>query len=243
MAQIVFKILATALVFAVFIAALVYIWTGEIDINQTLLKPVEALLPAKKKRASFDVNYNNSIAARLRMVGNAFNGGPCLIFYELNFVNSTANTITVKSIHLRYQIDSATKEVDTLYMATGRIASPRGPQEAILIEDVARHANIILVGWKNIKQSILEYEPLVPGAVLGGSAVFLLEAKDPQDFAKMKNFELVARDYAGEEWPVDIETQERWAKDVLSNFLETRSFTSEGTQQPPVFDPGNSGAH
>ena len=79
----------------ILLAGICAVWSGSIDVTKTIRKPLEWLVSFKKEM-HLDVDFKQILAANMR-------GQPCLLFYDLHFVNATGENLTVKKIVLRAQ--------------------------------------------------------------------------------------------------------------------------------------------
>ena len=172
MIQIVVKAVITLIFGAVFLAAMRTVWTSEIDVYRTLIRPIAFLLPATRGHGSIEIDYANVLAARIPPEGDASVGNIALFFYDaIRFINSTDKNVVVKSVHLRYQLDNAPYEVNSYYVNTGRVSTVHGALDAIIIHGTG---DIVIMRWKNIRQELADEKSLSPGAVLGAGAAFVL---------------------------------------------------------------------
>jgi hypothetical protein len=212
--QIAAKVVITIiLLFLVF-----YVWTNQIDVQKTIVSPLTAIVKFKKN-FTLDINFANVVAARFSLPENTQDGNLGLLFYDMKFVNSSAQNATVKQILLRYKFNGADRTIDSYALRTG---STLDQSRSIIVH--IGPANIVLMNWKNLREAIGEYRVLPPAGVLAGSAAFILDVKDVADFAKIKSFELVAVDYSGTESTQEIPMQDRWVDMTKTMRIENRSF-------------------
>ena len=105
----------------ILLAGIYAVWSGPIEVTKTIRRPFEWLV-AFKKEASIDVDFKQIMAGTMR-------GTPCLVFYDLHFVNSTGKNLTVKKIVLRLEKPTGGQlEVDSTLVPTAT-----GDPETIVI--------------------------------------------------------------------------------------------------------------
>jgi hypothetical protein len=179
------------------------------------------------KQSSLDINVANVLAVRFISEGNTQSGNVALILYDMKFVNSSDENVTVKKILLRYKLGAKEHSVDSIVLLTGSVASPQGQSDSIVVHSGTN--NIVLMNWKNLRLVISEHKLLVPGAVLVGSAAFVLGTKEVGDFEKMKSLKIVAVDYSDRETVKEIEVQEAWVKGAGNMTIQNRSFVIDPT--------------
>jgi hypothetical protein len=127
------------------------------------------------KQSSLDINVANVLVVRFFSEGNTQSGNVALILYDMKFVNSSDENVTVKKILLRYKLDAKEHSVDSIVLLTGTVSSPQGQRDSIIVHFGTK--NIVLMDWKNLRIVMSEHKLLVPGAVLLGSGAFVLGTK------------------------------------------------------------------
>jgi hypothetical protein len=128
LAQIVFKLIFTAiLLWAIFL-----VWTNDIDLKKTLLKPLFSIVQFKKN-LSIDTEVENTVAAQFP------SGKLGLIFYNMKIINTLESNMTVKQVLVRYSFDG--KQISTDSQAV--VTSPVDSTEAIVLR-AGGGANIVL---------------------------------------------------------------------------------------------------
>lgn len=228
MIQIIAKVVITGISLGVFVAAMYFVWTSEIDIYRTLIKPISSLLPATTDSSSIEINDANVLAARWQP-DEQTGGNIGLFFYDaIRFVNTTDKNITVKNVGLRYRFGDRTEEVESFYVLTGHTATPVGRTVDSIIIHVRGSGNMVLMRWRNLKEEIAEEKPLVPGAVFAASAAFILRFTEVEDFAKINDFQIVVTDYLGNTSVQTITTQAKWIDQARLNFFDNKIFEDDG---------------
>jgi hypothetical protein len=100
---------------------------------------------------------------------------------------------------------------------------PKAGKSAIVLSNGL--ANIVLMGWDNIRPILGKYETLQPHGVFSGSAVFLF---DPQvnNARLLKDVKLVVTDFHGTKSSYPITIQEEWYKPLNDGFaIINKTFT------------------
>lgn len=213
-AQIIIKIVITVLL----LLAIFYVWTNQIDIQKTIMGPLKSIVKFKQS-AKLDINFANVMAVRFVLPQNTQNGNFGFLLYDMKFVNSSSENITVKQILLRYRFDGVDHSVDLYVLQTGSTFD----QSKSIVAHLGP-ANIILMNWNNIRSAIGEYKVLFPGAVLAGSAAFILHVKDADNLAKIKSFSLIGIDYSGNEFAQEFPVQDSWINKAKASWVENRTF-------------------
>jgi hypothetical protein len=177
-----------------------------------------SLLSDKKTRLDVDVT---------QVVATQFRGRPCLLFYVLRFVNTTDENVTVKEIVLRLK---GRHDVDSTVLVTGQVESPKGYRsESIVLQFKSPPKNIFLSGWKNLRPVLGEYKALSPGAVLAGSAAYVIDNMTVDQLRQLTTIEMVAVDFAGNETTKQIDLDPEWLKLSNSSVVE-REFLRTGQE-------------
>lgn len=203
------------------IVALYFFWTSKVDVGKTLLKPFSFI--TFNKEARLDLDYQQILGAQC-------NGRPSFVFYTFQFVNSSDDNLTVKQILVRYHTASGERTVDSTVIDPGEVVTPKGNVESIMIHSRSRGANIMLMNWKNFRPVLGEFKTLSPGAVLSGSAVFVLDGITLQDLKQLKRFQVVAIDFSGNEVVKDIDVKPEWVAHADDLEVASRAFTAKGQE-------------
>jgi hypothetical protein len=177
-----------------------------------------SLWSEKKTRPNIDVT---------QVVGTQFRGLPCLLFYAFRFVNTTDKDVTMKEIVLRLK---GRHDIDSTVLTTGQVESPKGYRsESIVLQHGSPPKNIFLSGWKNLRHVLSEHKPLSPGAVLDGSAAYVIDNMTMDQFTQLAAIEIVAVDFAGNETAKRIDVDPEWLKLASSSIVE-REFLRTGQE-------------
>ena len=221
MFEILFRIVVTVIIASVAIGGIYAVWTRPIDIADTLFKPFSAFISLEKKKPKLDVEVK-------QVMGAQFRGMPCLLFYVLRFVNSSGENVTVKEIVLRIK---GREDVDSTVLTTGQVENPKGEKTESIVVQVGtppRNANLVLIGWKNFRPILGEYKTLSPGAVLAGSAAFVIDRMSIDQFKEIKTVEVVAIDFSGNEAIKQIDIPKEWLEQAAIASVADREFVENG---------------
>jgi hypothetical protein len=220
---------AVKIVGTVFLLLLIgSLWSADIDVSKTLTTPLSWFLKFKK-HYTFDFSNKQTVAARF-----PGNGNIALVMYAIAIVNTLEENVTIKDVKLRYRLAGKPFITDSLVLQTGNIVGSADPA-LILTTGGEPRVNIILGNWKNLRTEIGSYRILQPGAILAGSAFFVLGFQDAADFTRVKNLEIVIVDFSGNETVQEIPVSPEWITGMRL-IVETRRFQSDGKQEIKYFD-------
>ena len=180
--------------------------------------------PKVQKQHTLVADIQNTTAARFLSNGNRNSGNIALLFYNLRIVNSLRENVTLKEVALRYSLNGKHFSSESHVLLTGIMPSPDKKEniDAIVVRFGA--ANIVLMNWKNLRVQIAQNNVLVPGAVLAGSAAFILNFKDANDLAKIKELAISIIDYSGNETVKEIPLEKKWVEQAKRQIVENRHF-------------------
>jgi hypothetical protein len=155
--------------------------------------------------------------------------------YKVVIANTLQQSVTIKEVKLRYRLDGKPVIADSHVLQTGSVAGSVDP--AIIIAIEKPRTMVVLMGWKNLRPEIGEYRTLQPGAVLAGSALFVLGFQDVKDFTRVKDLEIVILDFSGNETTEKISVDPEWINNMteMPATVEIRRFRDDG-KNGPVFD-------
>jgi hypothetical protein len=185
--------------------------------------PVYLVARAKlRKKYKFDLDYKNMLFASFLSPENPKQDKRfCLVVYVLRIVNSSEESNTLKEIRLSYRFKRKTFQDESCVVPTSMI--PKADKPAIALSNGL--ANIILMGWDNIRPKLGKYETLQPHGVFSGSAVFLF-APQVNDVRLLKNIQLIVTDFHGTRLSYPIAIQEEWYKPLGDGFaVINKTFT------------------
>jgi hypothetical protein len=197
-------------------------------VRKTLTAPLSGFLKFKK-RYTFDFSNKQTVAARF-----PGNGNIALVMYAIAIVNTIEESVTIKDVKLRYRLDGKPFITDSQVLQTGSVVGSADPALMLTTGGEPR-VNIILANWKNLRTEIGSYRILQPGAILAGSALFVLGFQDVADFTRIKNLEIVIVDFSGNETVQEIPVNPQWITGMRV-IVETRRFESDGKQGIKYFD-------
>jgi hypothetical protein len=178
------------------------------------LIPIYFLIKTKsKKRYHFDLNFGNIFFATFWDSDNPrLDGRICLAIYALSVANGSDEANTLRDIDLSYRYGGRRYQTDSYVVPSGK--SPSG-EPAIVVTNMVN--NIVMVGWHNVRTKLGRHEPLQPGGVFSGSAVFLFEPHIT-DLHNIQKLSIIVNDYLGNKSTYPLEINEDWLKSFRSGF-------------------------
>jgi hypothetical protein len=208
-----------------------YLWSADIDVSKTLTAPLNWVLKFKKHH-TFNFSNKQTVAVRFPSDGNI-----ALVMYSIAIVNTLEESVTIKDVKLRYRLDGKPFITESLVLQTGSIVGSTEPALMLTTGGEPR-VNIILMNWNNLRTEIGSYHTLQPGAILTGSALFVLGFKDVEDFSRVKNLEIVIVDFSGNETVQEIPVDPQWITNMRVRVMtvETRRFQGDGQQGIEYFN-------
>lgn len=191
----------------------------------TLLTTKVPSSPAlREKGHKLVIEIENIAAASLASEGVAVKGKVAILFYNMRIANSFPENITLKQVLIRYTLRDRNFSYESTVLPTGLVysAGDKGDVDSIII----RHdpANVVIMNWKNIRTQIGEYRLLPPGAVLAGSAAFILDLSDAGELVHIRDMGLVINDYSGNETITDINLTTTVIEQARLQVLENKKF-------------------
>jgi hypothetical protein len=228
----VLKVIAVVLIVLAAGYLIFLVLTDRIDLKKTFRAPFERLVTFKKEHNP-DVQIEQIGPSRISLDGSSQSENIGLLIYDLKVANTLGEPITMKQVLLRYKWNGKVRETDSNVMRTGKVES--SGDDALAIEVPDRHANIIVMGWKNLRTVIGEMRPIPPGGVLSGSAIYVLDFSDPNELAKIDEFQLVFDDYSGNRTIHAITRQEKWIDQARTTLIRNRPFTVDGRGGPVIW--------
>lgn len=219
MIEVAIKAVISIVLTGLFLGSLFYIWTGDLDVKQTLTKPLSNFVSLKKK-SKLDIDVKQISVARYSAIGSSENNNFAFIFYVLHFVNVLDQSVTLKSVHLRLE---GKPDIKSSVVQTGVVETAKGEKIELLLLR-ASDSNVILMNWKNLRQVIGEYKTLAPGGVLTGSAVFVLPFSTTAEVDAIKKIKLVAVDFSGNEAVKELDIDPSWKQNMEFRSIPSTSF-------------------
>lgn len=170
------------------------------------------------------IDTANIIPVRIVLHGAKQYGNIGMLVYNIKIVNLMEKSVTIDKVLLSYDLDGRHFGVDSHVLLTGIVYSPndRGNTEAIIVRHL--HSNIVIMGWKNLRVQLGENRLLPTGAVLAGSAGFILDFKNVNYLAKLTNLAITVIDYSGNETRKEIPLNKAWIEQAKIQFVENRTF-------------------
>lgn len=155
-------------------------------------------------------------------------------FYNLAIVNRSTRSITLKEIVFRYREDDRISEVDSTVIRTGTIPQAKELANAAIIDSA--FGRIVMMGWNNLRPLLARHSLLATGAVISGSAYYVLPSREWKSWRALDTCQLVVRDYWGQETAhaVDLPRDEVWSPDERT--LLDAVFT-QGPDGTLLFEP------
>jgi hypothetical protein len=234
MIEIITKLVLTIIVTAMYISAIYFMWTNQIDVYRTLSKPLESLI-----QTNANIIQTEGKDVILSRYGNYTVGSLTLLFYNsIKFINRSDKAVTIKDVHLRFELDGSIKDVELSDLKTGRAETPDGPRDAAIfyVADGNKLNTGVMLNWKNFRTEIAEEKPIIPGAVLTGSGAFRSGISSLDEFNKITKFELVITDYFGNDTVKTILPQAIWTREGRTSFFNDRRFTIDASGKVTYLD-------
>lgn len=152
------------------------------------------------KKHGFEINYKNAML--LPIVSDGYpNGHLALVFYGIKVINLSDSGRTIKALELQCNVNGKKRVIDSYFVHPGKIKT--GQNAVVVTNNID---TIFLMNWNNLRSEIGDYKVLVQGAILNGSAVFVIESE--QNDVLLDNASLVIIDYSGARTKQRVELQE-----------------------------------
>ena len=94
---------------------------------------------------------------------------------------------------------------------------PVGIVDGVKAVALANSKDKIMIAWTNLRETLSQNVPLQPGALLNGSAVFLLDASISR-LRHISDYSLLVRDYSGGRSTHKLTAQDGWYRLHEKNF-------------------------
>lgn len=178
----------------------------------------------KLRQHTLILDIENTTAARFRNPGHQHSGNIALLFYNLRILNSLDENVTVRKVILHYDLNGKHFSTDSHILLTGAVPSSDKKENIDSIILRVGPANIIIQNWENLRMQIDQNKLLLPGGVLAGSALFVLEFKDANDLANIQDCTMSIIDYSGNETKKEIRLENKWIEQAKRQIVEDRRF-------------------
>ena len=176
-----------------------------------------------KRQHTLVIDVPNTTTAQFLLKGNSNSGKLGLLFYNLRIVNSFDENVTIGEVILRYELEGKLFNSESYVLQTGIVRPPgKGDVDAIIVR--LGPANIVLMGWKNLREEIGEHKIILPGGVLAASAAFVLDMRDISELARVGKLTISIMDYSGNETVKELPMEAKWVDDAKKQIVENRRF-------------------
>ncbi len=156
-----------------------------------------------RKAHSIRFDVGNVAVVRVASPHESRNARPALLIYSLAFVNEAPDALTMREVNLTFRFQGAKRQATLLNIPTGKIDG---------VETVAlanSRDNILIGGWKNLREALTENTMLQPGGVLKASAAFLLDV--PLDRVnEISHYTIAIHGYSGRSSKHKLVPQSNW---------------------------------
>jgi len=168
--------------------------------------------------------------ARFFKDGNLLSGNWGVFFYSLALTNISDKPDTFESVHLSYNHNGKTYEVDSTIVLTGEVIQQDGTKlPTALMTNPGNQ--IFLMNWINIRSVLSKNKVVASGGIAKGSAFFLLKIKNKESIKALQSVTLKIRDFSGNTSIHAIELQEQYKKRLDYNFtIQNRKFRNQNNK-------------
>lgn len=177
--------------------------------------------------AELNIDSKNTLITRFVDSENEKSGNMCIAFYGMKIVNLSAFPYTIKDVILRYHLKGQKFNDISQVVVTGTIYAPLEKKDINALIVHIRDNDIVLMNWDNIRIEIGKHNVILPGGVLSGSAIFILEAESIDEVSEIQNTEIVVTDYSGNESCHPIEILDEWIERGRHSVIQPKIFTSD----------------
>nr|WP_321237200.1 hypothetical protein [uncultured Psychroserpens sp.] len=179
-----------------------------------------------KKHSFLEVDSKNTIISKY-MGGGLMKGHICILFYGLKIVNASQDSFTIKDFKLEYTLNSKKKSIISNNVITGNVYSDLEKKQLDCLIVYLDNAQIVLMGWENIRIRIGELQILQKNGVLSGSALFILDIKDIDDIRNIKDLAIVVSDYSNNHSKHKVEIDNEWIQRGKNSIVEPKKFSAK----------------
>lgn len=164
-----------------------------------------------RKPHSIDFEIGNVALVRVASANKSRDGKLAFVIYSLAFVNTGPAPLTLKRVSLSYTFNGQKLQAELTDVPTGTVDGV----EAIALANVK---DKIMIAWTNLRSILSQDIPLQLGAVLKGSAVFLLDAPI-SCLRDISDYSILVRDYSGRSSTHKLTPEDCWYQAHEKNFL------------------------
>lgn len=151
--------------------------------------------PEGGKAHRIDINQADVFVAKFIREGNLLSGNFGIGFWDIAITNSSPQNLTIKDVRFRYEFGRKKYEADRMYLTT----ADKGFSKSAISLLKKSGDTIVVSGWHNLSAVLETGQVVIPGAVVKGSAFYVLEVRDLKDLVNLGNMMLVVRDFSGGE--------------------------------------------
>ena len=159
---------------------------------------------------SIDFELGNVALVRVASPNQNRDGKAALVVYSLAFVNTGPSSLTLKQVSLAYRVGGRMRQAELTDVPVGIV-------DGVKAVALANSKHQIMIAWTNLRETLSQNVPLQPGAVLNGSAVFLLDVPISR-LRHISDYSLLVRDYSGGRSTHKLTAQDGWYQAHENNF-------------------------
>ncbi|WP_439185770.1 hypothetical protein [Carboxylicivirga taeanensis] len=136
-----------------------------------------------------------------------------VLFYDLNILNKSEKSFTIKEVLIEYYIGNKKKIADSVPLLTISEYSPYEKKKVDTLILNSPMGEIALLHWTNIRQEIAKNNVLSPGAILRASCSYILDIDKIEQLHQVTKFNIVVVDYNDNRTKHSIVlSEENWKK-------------------------------
>lgn len=163
-----------------------------------------------RKPHSIDFELGNVALVRVASPNQNRDGKLALVIYSLAFVNTGPSSLTLRQVSLVYRFGGKKCQAELTDVPVGTV-------DGVKAVALANSKDKIMIAWTNLRETLSQHIPFQPGAVLNGSAVFLLDVPISR-VRDVSNYSLLIRDYSGGRSTHKLTAQDSWYQAHEKNF-------------------------
>lgn len=199
--------------------------------NKPELGKLLNVLPEKERKTVFTalhIDSANTLFCKYLVPKNRMYGHISILFYGLKIANISDSPFTVKDVKIEYTFKGQNYSDISNVILTSSIYLEHKNEHTDCIAINSKGQNIILMGWKNLRNVIGEYNLIPPGGILAGSALFILQIKNIEEVKEITNLRILITDYSNNESTHSFEIKDAWIDMGRSSSINPRPFKSNG---------------